>query len=134
MILLEKKDVCTMTSNERVKGLHTALLDIYKNNVYGDIVECGVYKGGNIIIAKVFFDSINDKRRYYCFDTFTGMVEPGVEDGPKAKRKWNMKPDSWCRAFLDEVKSEFKKHNVLDNMVSFIEGDVSSTLFLYDLI
>lgn len=128
MILLEKKDVNTRTSNERVKGLHTALLEIHKNNIQGDIIECGIFMGGNIIIAKTFFDSVNDKRKYHCFDTFTGMIEPSQEDGIVAKEKWNKKSNSWCKASLEKVKDEFAKHNKLDNSVSFIVGDVANTL------
>jgi hypothetical protein len=42
MILLKKHEVKTMTSDERVAGLHTALLNVYKNKIQGDFVECGV--------------------------------------------------------------------------------------------
>lgn len=128
MKLLRKKDVDTLTSEARVKGLHTALLAIHKNNIQGDIIECGVFRGGNIIIAKTFFDSVDDVRRYYCFDTFTGMTAPTEVDGTKANTKWGFAKAAWCRAFLDEVKDEFEKHNCLDDSVSFIEGDVAVTL------
>ena len=40
MILLGKNDVETMTSPERITGLHTALLNVHINNISGDFVEC----------------------------------------------------------------------------------------------
>lgn len=126
MILLNKTDVITMTSVERVVGLHTALLDIYSNNISGDIVECGVYLGGNIIISKVFFDSVGDySRNYYCYDTFTGMTKPSILDGPKSL---GWQDAVKCEASLESVKNEFNKFNILDDRVKFIVGDVCNTL------
>ena len=52
MILLGKDQVETMTSTERIEGLHAALQSIHENKIAGDFVECGIWKGGNIVIAK----------------------------------------------------------------------------------
>ena len=49
----------TMTSAERINGLYEALESIHQNKIAGDIVECGVWRGGNIIIAKTALDSVN---------------------------------------------------------------------------
>lgn len=127
MILLNKKEVKTMTSRERIAGLHQALISVHENKIDGDFVECGVYMGGNVIIAKKFFDSVNDKtKKFFAFDTFEGMTSPGENDPENAHITWQNK--NACRAHLNEVMEEFKKHNVLDNRVLFVVGDVCNTL------
>ena len=127
MILLKKDQVKTMTSDERVAGLHAAILSVYENKIPGDFVECGVYLGGNVIIAKKFFDSVNDfTRNFYAFDTFDGMVEPSQHDPSKAHSTWNNV--AACKASVDEVQKEFLVHHILDDRVKFIQGDVNQTL------
>jgi hypothetical protein len=127
MILLKKHEVKTMTSDERVAGLHEAIISVHKNKIIGDFVECGVYLGGNVIIAKKFFDSVNDfTRNFYAFDTFEGMTEPSQHDSKKAHRWWNTVGS--CIASIDEVKKEFTKHLVLDDRVKFVKGDINQTL------
>ena len=40
----------TMTSNERIFSLMKSIEFIKQNNVPGDFVECGVWRGGNLMI------------------------------------------------------------------------------------
>jgi len=126
MILLGKDQVETMTSTERIEGLHTALQSVHENKIAGDFVECGIWKGGNIVIAKKFFDSVNNIKNFLCYDTFEGMTEPGKFDGEKAHKTWQGK--SKCEAGMEEVIEVFKSHNLLDDRIKFIKGDVRKTL------
>ena len=126
MILLGKDQVETMTSSERVEGLHTALQSGHENKIAGDFVECGIWKGGNIVIAKKFLDSVNNIKKFFCYDTFEGMTEPGEFDGEKAHKTWQGK--SKCEAGMEEVIAVFKFHDLLDDRIKFIKGDVRKTL------
>ena len=53
---------------------------IAQNNIVGDFVECGVFRGGNAIIAAKIFKLYKSENKVYLFDTFTGMSEPGKYD------------------------------------------------------
>ena len=130
MILLTKNDVSVMSSDERIASLHNIIQDVYQNSIKGDFVECGIYKGGNMIIAKTFFESVNNYRTFYGYDTFAGMTEPSLKDGNKARKSWNNKAK--CEASIEEVKNEFNKRNILDDSVKFIVGDVRETLLNLD--
>lgn len=143
MILLDKSQISTMLDEHRIKNIHYCVQEIYNNNIEGDIVECGVWRGGNIIVCKKAFDSVNVTKTYYCFDTFQGMTEPDEIDGEKAINRWhkenivcdddgNFLYTEWCRSELDEVKNEFSKHEVLDDRIKFIVGDVHQTLEVED--
>lgn len=116
-----------MTSQERIQGLHDALLTVHRERIPGDFVECGVYLGGNVIIAKRFFHSVsNFEKKFYCYDTFEGMTAPGINDEKKAHRKWQ--GSAQCLATMDSVKEQFEKHMLLDESVIFVKGDVNETL------
>jgi O-methyltransferase len=63
----------TLVSRERCYVLerllrHTLTID-------GDVVECGVYKGGTAALLSCILDETNTKKQLYLFDTFEGMPE-----------------------------------------------------------
>lgn len=128
MIFLTKKDVETMTSKDRVRALHNALKCVYEDKILGDFVECGIYKGGNLIIARAFMESVNDIRKIWGYDTFTGMTPPDISiDGDKSK-KWNT--SSKCEASYQEVHDYLQKFFIIDQNIALIKGNVNETLLL----
>ena len=109
---------------------------ISKNNIDGDFVECGVWKGGNIILFKLIANQQQLNKKIYAFDTFEGMPEPGGMDfdlknidAKKTFNKYKDKDIKWCYSTLDEVKSNIKSFdkNYIDSY-SFIKGKVEETL------
>src|SRR5215204_2992313 len=67
----------TMTSPERMYALYNAVRYVIENNIAGDFVECGVWKGGSSMIIAETLSLLNEKkRRLYLYDTFEGMSEP----------------------------------------------------------
>src|SRR5229473_210554 len=80
-IIREVQDF-TMTSPERIHGLITAVRYIVNSNIWGDIVECGVWKGGSMMaIAKILLLLNSKDRHLFLFDTFAGMTAPTEKDG-----------------------------------------------------
>src|SRR6476646_793491 len=65
----------TMTSNERLFGLIESVRYVLKADIMGDIVECGVYKGGSVmaIALTLLRENCSDKT-LYLYDTFSGMT------------------------------------------------------------
>lgn len=100
----------------------------------GDIVECGVWRGGNIIIARL----LSPSRTCWLYDTFTGMTEPGPLDitrkGKIALYGYRRRRDAgvgWCAASLDEVKAALSETHTFDETrPRFIVGDVAETLLV----
>jgi hypothetical protein len=118
----------TMTSAERIDGLYKALESIHQNKIAGDIVECGVWRGGNIIIAKTALDSVNSKRIYWAYDTFEGMTQPTKNDPPEAHSIWQLPGYGACLSPLDEVIANFKQWGVWDDCIRIVKGDINQTL------
>jgi len=67
----------TMTSIEGIFALIEAVKYVVNNNIKGDIVECGVWKGGSVMtIAKTLLNLKNLEKNLYLYDTFGGMTKP----------------------------------------------------------
>lgn len=103
----------------------------------GDFVECGVWRGGNAIAAKMIFEHYQCDKTVWLFDTYTGMSEPTDEDrsarsGKAARNKYlrEQKGDhnAWCFASLEDVQRNVEKSGVDMSGVRFVKGDVAQTL------
>ena len=112
-----------------IKSLHY----INKKKVIGDIVECGIWRGGNLFLAKKIQDKYYKeiKRKLYGFDTFEGMPEPSIHDGVKVNKTYQNfknKNEPWTKASLDDVKNFSKKLFSDIDEFNFIKGKVEDTL------
>ena len=68
--------------------------------IQGDVVECGVWRGGMIAgIAQLFRDS----RKYFLFDSFEGLPPVTDKDGAEAK-KWQ--EDRTGATYYENCKAE----------------------------
>ena len=75
----------TMTSMERVLALRDSVRYISSNKIPGDICECGVWRGGSMMVVALTLVEMGDTSRdLYLFDTFSGPPEPAPQDGPTA--------------------------------------------------
>lgn len=69
--ILGKVITYTMTGPYRMYGMYKIMEYIVKNHIEGDIVECGVWKGGSCMTAACSLMSFNDiSRKIYLYDTF----------------------------------------------------------------
>ncbi|MFM2192729.1 MAG: hypothetical protein RLZZ118_1686 [Bacteroidota bacterium] len=128
----------TMTSMERLFSLYNSTNYIIKNNIPGDFVECGVWKGGSsMMIALVLNKNKIFDRKIYMYDTYEGMSEPDENDldisGQSAKSqlinssKENQK-SVWCFSSLDEVKRNVTLTNFPMELFQFVVGKVEDTI------
>ncbi len=65
-------------SRERFLSLFQSINYIYKNEIDGDIVECGVFRGGSAMMiahAMLKFNK-NENKNLWLYDTFDGMSNP----------------------------------------------------------
>lgn len=125
----------TMLSFERLYANIEAMKYVLNANIPGDVVECGVWKGGSMMaMASIIQQKTPDKlRNIHLFDTFEGMSKPVAEDGQYAIDKFEdtkTTEDSsdWCCAQIDEVKKNLSQIDYPENQVSFIKGKIEDTL------
>ena len=87
MELYKKVKDYTLVPVERCFTLYQTVKYILKNNIEGDLVECGVWKGGSsMLMAYILKDAGEAKRKIYLYDTFEGMTKPGEMDGLEEKK------------------------------------------------
>jgi hypothetical protein len=128
----------TQTSIERLFSLYQACHYIIQNNIPGDLVECGVWKGGSaMMMAYVFKSKGITNRKIYLYDTFEGMSEPTNFDvslvGKSASdqlREQNKHDDNsiWCYAPLENVKENMRLTGYPFENLVFVKGKVEDTL------
>lgn len=70
----------TMLSEQRLRSLHAMARACDDEGIEGDFVECGVAAGGSSALLAGCARRQGGRRRVWCFDTFSGMPEPGPED------------------------------------------------------
>lgn len=126
----------SMTPTARQWALLQAVKHVSANRIAGDIVECGVWKGGNLILCGLLLKDLNDPRPIWGYDTFEGMSEPTEDDyrfltREQAMQDWQIaKRDDhvdWCYSPLDEVKSNFE-NEVRTDELRLVKGKVEDTL------
>ncbi len=117
----------TKTSQARLEAMAAALKRIDELKISGDVVECGVWRGGNIILARM----LAPERVCWLYDTFTGMHNPGRYD---ITRKGSRIDVGKSAVALDAVVANLAETGTLDlNKLRFVSGPVESTLRGSDL-
>src|SRR5712692_8861439 len=70
----------TMTSVERLFSLYKAVQYVVKSELPGDFAECGVWRGGSMMLVAHTLNRLGDRRRrIYLFDTFEGHPKPDAK-------------------------------------------------------
>ena len=78
---------------------------ISDNKVEGDFVECGVWKGGNLILFQNYIDELNLDKKIYAFDTFEGMSKPQDIDVTYKGEKSKIMLEKLAKKRLIEMKT-----------------------------
>jgi len=135
---LEKVHNHTQTSTERLAALCEAVKYVVTSKIPGDIVECGVWRGGSMMaVAHTLQKLEHCSRDLYLFDTFSGMTEPGeldvALDGTLASDvlSHERKKDpafAWCAAGLAEVRTNMASTDYPSKNIHYVAGKVEDTL------
>ncbi len=122
----------TITSKERVFALCDLVENIVKDNIAGDFIECGTYKGGSVIAMMLALNELKEYRNIHVYDTFEGMTPPTQYDvtyqNEHAANIMNM-PIIKCDCSLQTVIDNINRTvSYPSNMIFFHKGDVCKTL------
>jgi len=117
----------SMIGNRRMSNLRQITEYVIANNVPGDFIETGVWRGGACIMARAIMKAYGvTDRRVWVADSFCGLPAPN----PKYSADANDKHHSYAElaVSLEQVKSNFAKYDLLDDQVMFLKGWFSETL------
>ena len=135
--IIERVRSFTMTSSERISALCHAVRYVAKNRIPGDIVECGVWRGGSMMAAALTLQAEQDiSRTLHLFDTFAGMPPPSeidraAQSGRSAGsllEEADRSSKLWALASIDDVRANLEFTNYPAHRIRFIRGKVEDTI------
>ena len=136
---VEKFTDFTMTSIDRRLHLLESVRYIVRHKVPGAIVECGVWRGGSMMLVADTLSGLGATDRVlYLFDTFAGMPPPTEVDvdftGSRAAERLRAdqgrirESNVWAIASLDDVRSNMASIGYPEQLTRFVEGMVEETV------
>jgi O-methyltransferase len=119
----------TMIGMERLTSLQHCVETVLEEDVPGDLIECGVWRGGACILMRAVLAAYGDhSRNVWVADSFQGV--------PRSDPA-NYKADKGIRADFaagilgvsqEQVKANFERYGLLDERVRFLPGWFKDTL------
>lgn len=129
----------TMTSIERMYALYKATRYVIDAGVPGDLVECGVWRGGSVMLmAATLLRHGTTGRDIWLYDTFDGMTPPSEDDVQEmsgrpasailAERERSLDDPFWGVAPRSHVEDNLRRTGYPMARFRFVEGSVLTTI------
>ncbi|NNM46399.1 TylF/MycF/NovP-related O-methyltransferase [Knoellia koreensis] len=127
----------TMTSPEKLNALILSVRHVVKHGLPGDVVECGVWRGGSMqAAARTLMEEGDTSRNLYLFDTYEGMSAPTEKDrrghdGASAAELLetsSRESGVWAVATLDDVQNGMARIGYPEDKVHYVQGMVEQTI------
>lgn len=117
----------TMTGWARLDNVYTLLKDVISNDIQGDYIETGVWRGGSSLFAKATMHALDpsSNRISYVCDSFSGLP-PGKKELDKKDIGWDQIP--YLEVSSETVANNFIKYGMLDENVVFAKGFFNETM------
>lgn len=117
----------TVTSIEKMYALYDATRYIVAQDVPGELVECGVWRGGSaLVMVMALLEMGVTDREIRLFDTFEGNVAPGPEDHRYSPQAVGAYPRLAARA--DEVAALLEATGYPGGRITLVKGRVQDTV------
>lgn len=138
--IITRVDPRTMTGPPKLDPLVEAVRHIVRHQIPGEVVECGVWRGGSMQAMALTLLSLDDtSRELHLFDTFEGMPPPTADDTQKradgtiisaADALARSARDSrvWAVAGLDDVQEAMAESGYPADRIQYHVGMVEDTL------
>jgi O-methyltransferase len=130
--MLSRVQRYSMVPRESLVELTAQVGAMLFDDVPGDIVECGVWRGGSALLMADCLRraGISDRKVWLC-DSFQGLPAPAEIDGEAALRfasdTDNPRYRNNCLATLDDVQEIARSLGLIDH-VEFVQGWFDTTL------
>lgn len=114
----------TMIGNQRLDNIQACFDSVLADEVAGDLVETGSWRGGTTIFMRALLKAhgVTD-RKVWVADSFEGLPVPKDQgDG------WDLSEVDFLKVSLEQVRSNFEKFDLLDDQVEFLKGWFCDTL------
>jgi len=121
------KRAFTMIGHKRLNNVQYCVEDVIKNNVDGDLIETGVWRGGTVIFMQGILKAYGiTNKKIFVADSFQGVPVPSDKYPIDSNSK--LHSVDLLKVSVEQVKNNFKKYELLDENVIFLEGWFKDTL------
>ena len=118
----------TMIGNTRMRNLRHLCETVILDDIQGDFIETGVWRGGACILMRGIIEAYDDNdRRVFLADSFKGLPTPNPEQFPADTNDRHHTFDQ-LRISRADVEDNFRRYGLLDDRVIFLEGWFKDTL------
>jgi O-methyltransferase len=119
----------TMIGMQRLTSLQRCVETVLAEDVPGDLIECGVWRGGACILMRAVLTAYGDQKRcVWLADSFAGLPKPDEEKYSADKGlRLDLLGDILAISEAT-VKANFKRFGLLDDRVKFLVGWFKDTL------
>lgn len=119
----------TMIGMQRLTSLQHCVETVLTDDIPGDLVECGVWRGGACILMRAVLAAYGDEtRNVWLADSFEGLP-PGDGENFKADKGVRLDRFAFVLAVPEaEVRANFERYGLLDERVRFLPGWFKDTL------
>jgi O-methyltransferase len=122
-------DALTMIGMQRLTSLQHCVETVLVDGVPGDLVECGVWRGGASILMRAVLSAYGDRtRRVWLADSFAGVPPPDAANYKADKGIKLHRHASILGVSQEQVKTNFERYGLLDEQVRFVPGWFKDTL------
>jgi O-methyltransferase len=119
----------TMIGMQRLTSLQHCVETVLADDIPGDLIECGVWRGGACILMRAVLAAYGDETRsVWLADSFEGLPRP---DPAKYAADKGMRLDRFAGVLgvsEGEVRANFERYGLLDDRVRFLPGWFKDTL------
>jgi hypothetical protein len=118
----------TMVGRVRLDSLQACVETVLAENVEGDLLEAGVWRGGACILMRAVLAVHGiTNRRVFAADSFAGLPPPDAKRYP-ADDGDRHHSNTYFAVSREEVEENFRKYGLLDDLVVFLPGPFAETL------
>jgi O-methyltransferase len=118
----------TMIGMKRLNNLQDCVERILIENIPGDLIETGVWRGGASILMRGILEAFGDRnRQVWVADSFEGLPEPDPIAYP-ADTDDGHHDYAELAVSLEQVEDNFRRYGLLDDRVRFVKGWFRDTL------
>lgn len=123
----------TMIGLKRLDNIETCVRSVISDDIEGDLIETGVWRGGSCIFMRGLLEALGDRERcVFVADSFEGLPPPDVDRYPQDAGDTLHQYDVLAVSEA-EVRRNFERYGLMDHRVVFLKGFFADTLPTADI-